>query len=623
MTRRRTAAAVLAGMLAGLLVLTGCTSLPESGPVVDVPGQATVDDERPSDINAVGPTQGMSPGAVVAGFLAAMRASPTRIDVAQQFLTPDAASTWEPSASTIVYSGPGTPRGSASQVSVALYPADLLDASGAFVRQLTGPASTLRFSLAFDGTDYRITNPPDALVVPRGWFSERYRQASLYYFDPSGRILVPQPVYVPRGDSFVSTLVARLQRGPGPDLARYVRSYVPRGLEPRATTEVVAGVAEIDLGGEAPVNGEVADRMLAQLAWTLGQGTDVTGIRVTLGGALVRGTTGGDPYAVDQADEFDPNGTDPSEDLYAVRDRVLLVRDGNQLEPVPGPFGSGRSLVRSAAPNIDGSRAAGVGLEGRSLLVADLADASTDPGDPGDPGDPADPGDPEPTAPADTGSPDPTDGTGDGRREAPASFVFRGTDLLTPAWDFLDRVWVVDRTPQGARVHVVTDGVDQQVPADGITGADVRRFLVSRDGTRFVAVVRSGGRDEVRVGRVQTDEVGAAIRVRDTRTLALDLDLTRPSRITDVAWSSPTTLALLTPQGADDRYEVRAVGVDGSPSLGEAALTPVPGPVLELAGSPITSLPTLALRPDNFIDLRDTQPFGFVGEPASSIFYAG
>ena len=87
--------------------------------------------------------------------------------------------------------------------------------------------------------------------------------------------------------------------------------------------------------------------------------------------------------------------------------------------------------------------------------------------------------------------------------------------------------------------------------------------------------------------------------------------------------ASPTTLALLTPLEADKIYAVRTIGVDGSPSSAESLPTPLPGPVTGLAGTPVEGLPLFAVTPDNIVDLTDGAAYGFVGDPATAVSYAG
>ena len=71
---------------------------------------------------------------------------------------------------------------------------------------------------------------PDALIVPDSWFEQRFRQVSLYFFDPSARILVPEPVFVPRGEQLATALTSALLRGPGLALEGISRSFIPEGL---------------------------------------------------------------------------------------------------------------------------------------------------------------------------------------------------------------------------------------------------------------------------------------------------------------------------------------------------------------------------------------------------------
>lgn len=582
-------------VLLPLLLATGCTGLPEDGPVVDSGSRSTVDDQRASDINAVPPTPGMSASAVVNGFLDAMYASPIRLDVAQQFLTPGAAEAWDPEAGTITYLERQQARDSGLRVSVQLIDTERLDRTGAYDDTSSSGDETLDLDLRIVDGEYRIDDPPDALVVPRTWFTQRFRRASLFFFDPSGRILVPQPVYVPRGNELPATLVRRLVQISG-DASPLVRSYVPSGVDSRADVSVSPeGVADIDLGGEPVTLGDAtSERLLAQLAWTLRQQSSIRRIRVTVGGSVVLAPDGGELFDVRDADRYSPNGDDPSTDLYAVRDRRLQRRDGNELVPVAGAFGDGSTPVGVATPSIDGRRAAVVAPGGRSLLLGDLAGTGSDDG--GDDAGPQDPG-----------------------------TVLRGTSLVAPAWDFADRLWVVDRTRRGgvvrAVVHLVVAGRDREIEVDGVSGRDVTHLLVSRDGTRLVAVVRARGGDELRVARIETDGLGAVVRVRPSRRI--DPDPGTALGIDDVAWTSPTTLAVLTPIGPDRVYGVRRIGVDGSPSSVETLPTPVTGTVLGLAGSPVTTLPLYVVTRDNLVDLTEGGTYGFVGKPASSVFYAG
>ena len=84
----------------------------------------------------------------------------------------------------------------------------------------------------------------------------------------------------------------------------------------------------------------------------------------------------------------------------------------------------------------------------------------------------------------------------------------------------------------GARVSVVRAGTARPVVAPGVTGAQVDRVTLSRDGTRLVTQVRRGGRDRVLVSRVERDTKGRVTRVGPAQVLPLGGARAR-------SWTSP------------------------------------------------------------------------------------
>ena len=122
-----------------------------------------------------------------------------------------------PSARTITYGDASPPRRTAGRrSSVTLTDADRLDSAGRLARPAAALASrSLQFPMTMEDGEWRIARAPDALIVPESWFEQRFRQVSLYFFDPTAQILVPEPVFVPRGDQLATTLIEALLRGPG------------------------------------------------------------------------------------------------------------------------------------------------------------------------------------------------------------------------------------------------------------------------------------------------------------------------------------------------------------------------------------------------------------------------
>lgn len=583
--RLRLPATLLAVLLA--TVPTGCANMPDSGPVREAEVASRVDADRASDINPAPPGVGDSPVEIAKGFLDAMTASPIRLDTAREFLTESAAEEWDPEAATITYALKLPPRERGSSVRIPLTDAQLLDRNGRYQGRLPPDRQQLDLRMVIEGGEYRITNPPDALVVPASWFAQRFRQASLYFFDRSGRILVPEPVFVPRGEQLATALIRGLLGGPSSERRRVTRSFLPGGLSLALSVPVSAqGVAQVSLVGEsAPRSSRAVELMLAQLAWTLRQEPRIQALRVQIGDQVVQVPGGGTTYDVDDAVQYDPSGDRPSTSIYGLSDGKLgVLDDQGRMEPAAGPLGNRSLGLRSVTVNLDGTRAAGVGAGGSAVVVAPMTTAAED----------------QP---------------GSVRR-----VVTGATDLLPPAWDFAGRLWLVDRTADGAEVRYVSEGRVRTITVPGVSGRRVTSFLVSRDGTRFVAVVRGRSGDQVRIGRIAVDDRGRLSRVTRTERLALGSDLS--PRITDLAWTSPTTIALLTPAVAGEVFEVRTLRVDGSPPGADALSTTVAAPVSGLLGAPTDDLPTYGVTPNGLVDLASGSTSA-LREPASSLGYVG
>jgi hypothetical protein len=209
----------------------------------------------------------------------------------------------------------------------------------------------------------------------------------------------------------------------------------------------------------------------------------------------------------------------------------------------------------------------------------------------------------------------------------PATVVVDGaTDLLVPAWDFSGRLWMVDRRADGAVVSTRRDGEVREVDVPGVTGQAVKSFLVSRDGSRLVAVIRKNEKeDSVVVSRLlQTPEgeFDKALRARQ-----VDVEEGLGLRIRDIAWLTPTSIVVLHPRGPN-LFQVRTASVDGAPGGVDDLSVTVDGRVVELIGSPDPRRSTYAVVEDQFtnqlVDLsgptgaspdldRDITSLGYVG----------
>ena len=347
-----------------------------------------------------------------------------------------------------------------------------------------------------------------------------------------------------------------------------------------------AGVAEVNLGGSnaGPQDPDDLDRMLAQLGWTLRQVPGVRSLRVTIGGEEVRLPGGDSEYGVNEGQQYDPAGDTANSLLYGLRNGQLVYGEPDTLAPAMGPLGEEADHgLRSVSVTLDASVAVGVSDDGTSVLRAPLRD--------------------DPAARIRT-------------------IVSGGADLLPPAWDFTGRLWLVDNTPTGARIDYRAEGEFNTLRVPGVSGQHVRAFLVSRDATRYVAVVRGARGDQLRAGRILFDGQGGVDEAAPSRRIQIE-GVDR-ARISDIAWISPTSVIVLRPVSREQSiFEVRTVAVDGAPSAADALTTSVRGDVEALAAAPDSSTTPYAVTPEGLVDLDSLALTSFTGGRVTSIGYVG
>ncbi|GAB3852297.1 LpqB family beta-propeller domain-containing protein [Nocardioides maradonensis] len=553
--RRSLAATVL---LLPVLV-AGCVQLPDTGPVVSVASRGADTTRPPSDIDAEPPQPGESRLDVVNGFLEAMTAWPITTRVAKEYLTSDAAREWNPVASMVVYATYDPPTDDGHRVSLRLRGAARLDSAGAWRGAVPAAHRTISFDVVREDGEYRIADPPDQMLVPTTWFQQRFSEVALSYFDPAARYLVPEPVFAPRGDQLPTALMTALLAGPPNGLAGVVRTFLPAGLSLSLSVPVTNGVAQVDLaGGRTQPSAEEARLILAQVAATLRQDADLTGFRLRLNGQPVGGSDRVHPVDLDAG--MMAMAQTPSI-LYGVARGRLVGGDPSRLLPVPGPLGDGSYPIDSFAMVPDGRNAVAVTDGGTTAI------------------------------------------------EAPTTSLLHprvrillsgASSLARPTVDLAGRVWLVDRRSRGAVVRCWQDGHLTTLVLPGATGQEVRRLLVSRDGTRLVAVVHRPSGDRIVGARVATAPDG---RVR--RLVAPFQVPIGPGRgVDDIAWASPTLLAVLSPTRPGSLYQVDIVPADGSTIGAGSVSTVIGGHVTALAGSPDPDQSTYAVLDGALVDVR-------------------
>lgn len=511
--------------------LGGCVSLPDEGVVRSVTVSDTGDGETLVDYTPPGPERGSGRSRLVDSFLTSLTATPLSTRVAREFLAAPDGPGWQPERGTVSYGSQQLVKGPGGGLTLQLRDVVELDGRGAWLGDPTGGRGRdYRLRLVREAGQWRISNPPDRLLVPRAHFRSQYQQFQLYFFDETARVLVPEPVFLPRGRQTPTLLVAALLKGPEPELRDAVQTFLPSDahLDQLAVPVSRSGIADVPLGREVlDLDPDRLRRLFAQVAWTLGQLPTVERVAITVDGTPVSADgSSRDDVGVDEWSEFDPAVVWAATDPYGLRDgRVVTLRGGRE-EQVSGPLGGVSLGLRSVAVDLLAQRIAGVRADGRRVVESDRD------GVPGE----------RPTA-------------------ADVRTVYVGTDVLRPAYDLYGQLWLVDRAATGARLLVIGPRTSTRtVSAPGLTGRRVNRFVLSRDGTRLVTEVDREGGEMLFVARIRRDQRGRVLGVGAARRLTIDAP---GERIEDVAWRGPAALAVLV-RPTPDTSRLLAVEVDGS-----------------------------------------------------------
>lgn len=572
--------ASLVGVLAVVLGLSACVRMPTDGPVTEVQTSTVTAPRAPFDFDPKPPQPGESASEIVTHFLEAMKARPITTSVARQFLSEEAQREWRPDDAVVTYGEIGDPVGGDLTVQVPMSTINEYDDRGAWQRSRDGV--TLQLGLTSEDGEWRISEVPDALVVPESWFEDSYRRASLYFFDPTTQILVPEPVHIPDGDQVASSLVPGLLPSAGTD-PRIERTYFPEGFTSAFSVPITsAGIAQVSLDGDPEAVDETTSQlMLTQLIWTLRQEPRIRAVQLTIGDRELGLPGGATQVDLDVGSAFDPTGAQSTGDVFALVDGRVVRGTPSSLLATPGPMGVDRLGVRSIGVNLDGTRVAGVAGDGSGVLVA------------------------------------PVDEEG-----SAVQVVSGARNLLAPAWDFADRMWLVDRAGGRARVLVVNGDRARTVTVPGVSGRDVEQFLVSRDGSRLVAVVADEDGDRVVAGRILHDDSGRVLSATRARTLAYEPDAS--GQVRDIAWRTPTAVSVLS-DITDDLSQVRTVSVDGAPGeIVGSGSGRVRGAFRSLVGSPVEGAEVYAVAGDEIIDLTaPTRPLGALPSELTSLTYVG
>lgn len=273
-------------LLMAVSVVAGCASVPSSSAP-----QAIGTVERPAPSNLPKPTPGMDPDVLLREFLKATADPANRHLAARQFLTQSASNSWDDAGSALLIDHVVFVETRGAERVSATMRADILGSLsdiGVFETaegQLPDPG---QIELVKTSGGWRIDRLPNGVFLDWQQFQSTYKRNTLYFADPTGKTVVPDPRYVAVSDhdQLATELISKLLAGPRPEMAHTVRNLLAPPLRLRGpVTRADGGKSGVGKGyGGARIELEKLSTtdphsralLAAQIIWTLAR-ADIRG----------------------------------------------------------------------------------------------------------------------------------------------------------------------------------------------------------------------------------------------------------------------------------------------------------------------------------------------------------
>jgi hypothetical protein len=480
-----------------LASLTGCATLPVSGPVRIGPDLAPPSDSTSFYYSPSTPVDGASETEILAGFLAAGTAPQNDYAIAREYLSESIRATWNPNQELLIQKT--TPQVTLTDSGIAFVEVEVtarVDSNGRYETLPAGSTRTLEYTFSEQAGQIRLSGAPDVTIVIRPVFDVVFRSYSVYFLDHAKSALVPELRWFPANPATGTKLVNALLAGPSEWLKPAVVSAIPTGtvLSLDAVT-VQEEVALVDLSARALV-ASLSDRSLmkAQLVATLSQLPTITQVSISI-----------ERSAQDIPDSELDLSSGPSGTMVALGEDGLRAVSGAAADEIPAGlsfFGSRdvtNLALSTSASKIAAATSAGV-----------FETALDNPG-------------------------------------AAVKLLDARTNLSAVHYDRLGKLWLVS----GSQISVDS----KTVVASWLSGQIITAFALSPEGSRAALIVDRGATNQVLLASVIRNQSGTPIEL--ALPIALATELSNP---TLVSWFDQVTLSILTSQPDSSNVALVEIG---------------------------------------------------------------
>lgn len=539
-------------LLLATTMLAGCAGVPSSSAPQAI---GTVD--RPAPPSLPTPTPGMDPDVLLREFLKATADPANRHLAARQFLTESASQSWDDAGSALLIDRVVFVETRGPQRVTVTMRADILGSlsdMGVFETGEGALPDPGPIELIKTPGGWRIDRLPNGVFLDWQQFQATYKRNTLYFVDPTGKTVVPDPRYVAVSDpdQLATELVTKLVSGPRPEMDNTVRNLLAaplrlRGPVTRADggkTGVGRGYggARVDLENLSTTDPHSRQLLAAQVIWTLSR-AGVNGPYVINADGAALDDRFAQGWSTSDVAATDP-GADPgaAAGLHALVGGSLVSLDGERAPRVPGSFGQ-----------IPDQKAAALSRSGQEVAsVVTLR----------------------------PGAPDMVSSLWVGAVGSDAAQAIDGRMLTRPSWSLDLAVWVVIDGANVVRViQEAASGQPARIPVDAAAVATrfpgpINELQLSRDGTRAAMVIEG---QVILAGVEQTQ--GGQYALTYPRRLGFGLGTTAVS----LAWRTGDDIVV---SRTDPKHPVSYVNLDGVNSDGPSRN--LLAPVSTVAANPST-----------------------------------
>lgn len=505
MPRANLARRTVAVLIAGLLFVSGCSSIPTVGPV----GTATASAGGNSLTNQLnysppGPVEGAGPQEIIEGFIRAGVGAAEDYSVAREYLTPELTASWVPNERVVIYGADPNivplPEPNAFQIQLEVVGS--VNAKGIRTVSAPGTTETIQVRLVEQDGQWRISGIPNGVMISDVTFPTVFRAHNLYFYSSTYRYWVPDTRWFVQRSGMAASVVNAMLAGPAPHLEGAVTSAFPVETKlARDAVPVVSGVATVDFSAEVLEDSTDLNRqqMELQLQQNLRQLNNVNSVEMTV-----------NQRAVDlgpESSELLPVQANPTvgDTQVGVLGKELVFFRDRQAKGIENLPDVSEYDPRDPAVSVDLSTIAFLSGDRTTLLV---------------------------TGP-----------------DKDVAQVATGNGLSGPSIDPEGWIWSATEAGQGSRLIAVGPNLAASTQA-GLTPswlADmrVRELRISRDGARALLVVEQDGASRVLVAGVVRSSDGTP----QSLTTPLELWTTEP--VSTAVWAGENRVAALQ-RGQDD-----------------------------------------------------------------------